>query len=161
MALRVPDSKKAAEVVETVLRRVEMQMGITPTTLQTNEELPSQTNDGTGSVAGLTIDGDFSLMPPPQGASETHTDFQAYDVFLNPQGSQADAAAQMRNNSTSWMGESTGFYWSQFDALTRSGEDAVQPTFQMQNQDWLDRDPLDDLDFITSTMSWQPSTSQG
>ncbi|KAI0122845.1 fungal-specific transcription factor domain-containing protein [Xylariales sp. AK1849] len=150
MAVMVPDCRKAADVVKTILRRVETQMGIarsdTPSA-ETPAQISEETDD---SMAGLSINGSRQTPMPMSNDAVFEQDLPPFLRVPHPELNYGNASGV---EDAPWMGIPSGYDWNHFDALTRGAPD--QPAFQMPDQLWLDINPLDDLDFITST-PWNP-----
>ncbi|KAI1867981.1 uncharacterized protein JN550_006788 [Neoarthrinium moseri] len=154
MATRVPDCRKAFELVETVVRKIEAQMGITPVPIPSDEGTKSA-NDEATSMQGLTMATNAnSNGEAPAGMDESASfDFGEPSFFNNP---SSNTVNNVRAPDASLLNMPSDYDWNQFDNFTRGGPDR---SFQVPDS-WLDRNPLDDLDFITST-SWDPTARTG
>lgn len=92
MALHVPDCKKAFEFVDTVTRKIETQMGITPDSVTSNppsDNTLAQVYGDPGLLAGLTIQGygddaDIAGMDLGGGNAEPSKDDEMFSFFRYP-----------------------------------------------------------------------------
>jgi hypothetical protein len=119
MVVNVSDSKKAWEFVDTVVRKIERQLGITPSTgpsTVSSNESPTHPNEETGLVAGLTIQGagddDADKLATCQGGNskEPAGDDEVFAFFR-----YAPPKTVYRNTGSfmnaAWSGESNFLDW--------------------------------------------------
>ncbi|KAK8058743.1 hypothetical protein PG994_009191 [Apiospora phragmitis] len=142
MAIKVPDCKRAARVVETILRKTETMRGV-PANNFSMTSAPADSSEVTaGSMEDLSIDGIATNTAPSSIGS-----IDNYNTALYP-GQQAGLtdydAAQV---DLSWI-QQMDMTGSDYDWVSHS---IVEDRFMgnaSSNESWIDRDPLDDLDFL-------------
>ncbi|KAL7625085.1 hypothetical protein AAE478_004299 [Parahypoxylon ruwenzoriense] len=145
----ISESKKAEEVVRTMLCRIQAQLGMETTEYET-PDTNANSGGGMASIKNLTIDGSgpsvaSSSSEPP---AESFADFGA--IGPNATGA-ADSAGQI-GSDTPWM-TPNGYDWNYFDTMA-NGPDIMQPTQQISQDSWLDGKAIDDFsDFLVSN-SW-------
>ncbi|KAK9777885.1 hypothetical protein SCAR479_05568 [Seiridium cardinale] len=160
MAMRIPDCAKASELVGTVTRKIETQMGMTPTTYP-DSETSANVHDEPGLMTGLTIDEHAGGAPTAGLEIDDQMEENPPAFFRFPPPSNVHGTS-VETNMPWMMAGPSDYDWGQFDAFTRGPTDqgfelpsqslSGQPqgqSFQIQEPSWLDRNPLDDLDFVT------------
>ncbi|KAI0396854.1 hypothetical protein F5Y17DRAFT_418097 [Xylariaceae sp. FL0594] len=171
MAATVPDRRKAATVVRTMLRRIETQLGI----ISPNAETTADSHASTTSTTSTQPEQPITIMPESttfsftgqhhhhnngmeQPPLEAFVDFGMVDLGqdanLQPQhlSSSSSSSSSMPTAVPPWdisqMESGSGYYdWDQFDAMTR------RPNVSSEHDDWFDQSFGD---FPTYT-SWNSS----
>ncbi|KAI1074143.1 fungal-specific transcription factor domain-containing protein [Whalleya microplaca] len=148
MAVMMPDFKRPAWVVRTMLVNIQKQLGIKDADIV---ETPGRdysfpltgSSDGTASMAGLQLDGsDPSTAPSSYGP--TTQDFAGLGMTDPTLMSIVDSMQDQDALDTSWMIQD-GYDWNQFDAMTRGPGDAIQPMPQISQPAQIDGNPIGDF----------------
>ncbi|KAH8652413.1 hypothetical protein BX600DRAFT_387021 [Xylariales sp. PMI_506] len=110
MALRVPDCKKASEVVGTIMKRVETYMGktpnIEPSSISSNST-PAEAITKAVSMEGLQFDGIGEGSVPTEDSGELHDNSDASLKFANPN----TVWENQEQVDASWLGVPRGYDW--------------------------------------------------
>ncbi|KAK8034985.1 hypothetical protein PG993_009980 [Apiospora rasikravindrae] len=150
MAIAVPDCKRAARVVETILKKTETMRGV-PVNVASMTNTPADSSDAKMSfLEGLSIDGIATNT-----ASSSIGSMDNYDAALYP-GQQADQVDyDTAQFDLSWIQQmdmtGTDYDWSQLETLMNQGivEDRLMGNAS-SSQSWMDQDPLSDMEFMNS-----------
>ncbi|ETS77139.1 hypothetical protein PFICI_11013 [Pestalotiopsis fici W106-1] len=153
------ECKKAADLIGAVTRKIEGRMGkaplssaVSPDGLPVHEEQPDL-------MAGLTIDANASDGFTGPNMVAGGNDVFDPASFFNPSVPGVSYGDSTTNANISWMFGPDGYDWTQIDAFASPNDnnnnnldmpDVSQPQ-NTQDRSWLDRNPLDDLDFLTRT----------
>ncbi|CAJ2508184.1 Uu.00g093700.m01.CDS01 [Anthostomella pinea] len=176
----MPEGRKAADVVRTMLGRIQTQFG-TGSSEESNGSsgmngsgVPSTATSGTdqtsSEMAGLTIDssaGTASTEPSSlDGPSiQDLTDFGG--MVRDPNLMALDGGGGMHDPASAdpWgllqMQMQNGYDWSHFDAMTRGPVDAIQPTPtpQVPQDGWLDQKTINEFSEFLASNAWNPAPS--
>ncbi|KAI1138774.1 fungal-specific transcription factor domain-containing protein [Hypoxylon sp. FL0543] len=145
----VPEFRKSEEVVGTMLRRIQAQLGVESNDIATSG---ADTN-GSGemaSMASLTIDssGASTMSSSKDPVIENFADFNV----TNPTPMATSDGTGQPMSGPPWIIHN-GFDWNYFDAMTRGGN-AYQPTLQGPEADWLNEKMMEDFPDITASNAW-------
>ncbi|KAK8136897.1 hypothetical protein PG984_004837 [Apiospora sp. TS-2023a] len=149
MAFKVPDCKRAARVVEIVLKKTEAMRGVPANSVSLTSTPAGSSDATTGSMEGLSLDGVATNT-----ASSSIGSADIYDAVLYP-GYQADSTDyDVAQVDLSWIQQmdvpGSNYDWSQLETLMNQGiaEDRFMGNAS-PNQSWVDQNPLDFLDSIS------------
>ncbi|KAI0840021.1 fungal-specific transcription factor domain-containing protein [Hypoxylon sp. FL0890] len=145
----VPEFRKSEEVVGTMLRRIQAQLGVEPIDIHTSD---AKTNGSCemASMANLTIDssGPSTISGSSDPVIENFADFD----MINPTLMATNDGTGQTVSDPPWMMHN-GYDWSYFDAMTRNGN-TIQSTPQGTEDAWLNEKTMEDFpDFVTPN-SW-------
>ncbi|XXG99770.1 hypothetical protein Hte_006111 [Hypoxylon texense] len=157
LASGAPEFKKAAEVVRTMLGKIQAQLGIEADDIELSAATTSSSGGETASMASLTIDGSGpSTSPNNMGPTPGNfADFGMIGANLTTMANGA-ATAQVVSDPP-WMMQN-GTAWSYFDAIMREPDD-IQPTAQMTQDAWLGEKMMDDFSSFVASNSWDFASS--
>lgn len=144
MASDVPEFKKAQDVVRTILRRIQVHLGIETADTGASCAMPN----GSGEMASVA---DLSIGST--GPSTTSSNEPAAGEFADFDTTEPNLMATDGRSDPPWMMQD-GYDWTFFDAMTREG-DAMQPEVQITQNTWLNDKTMEDFpDFLPSN-SWK------
>ncbi|KAK8856474.1 Fusarisetin A cluster transcription factor fsa6 [Apiospora arundinis] len=150
MAIQVPDCKRAVRVVETILRKAEAARGVAAN-VGPMATTPADSSDAaSGSMEALSIDGVATNMAPSSMGSESNQETALYS------GQSVNLADhEVAQFDLSWIQQmdmsGNDYDWSQLETMMNDGV-ANDPFMgnASSNQSWIDRNPLDELDFMNT-----------
>ncbi|KAI1429546.1 hypothetical protein F5Y12DRAFT_710033 [Xylaria sp. FL1777] len=176
IAITVADSRKAAAVVGTMLRRIQTQLGTdledcglpvdgipTGSTSSYDKQMSSMADMTLGSVwTNHSSDGyngtdDSNEIGP---SARDFANFGIVDPNLVPVEGHDDTGVQQHMNMTDPWGipqMQSGYDWNQFDALTRGPTDDIPQVPQMPpsaSQNWIDQNNFNDFGDFLAANSW-------
>ncbi|KAI1354972.1 hypothetical protein F5Y01DRAFT_271789 [Xylaria sp. FL0043] len=177
MAITVADCRKAASVVQTMIQRIQTQMG---TTLEGSDlpfdsiptESASNYEDQTSSLSNMTLEGTWTNHTPGgyngigRNRNEMGPPARAFDnfgmvdpSFVSVESHNDNGIQQPLNMADPWgvPQMQSGYDWNQFDALTRGPTDDVPQIPQMPPsapQNWIDQNNYNDFGDFLAANSW-------
>ncbi|KAI1776352.1 hypothetical protein F4818DRAFT_378324 [Hypoxylon cercidicola] len=146
-----PEFKKAAEVVGTMLRKIQAQLGIEAEDNELSAASTSSNGGETASVANLIIDSS-GPSTSPSSMEPAPGNFADFGMIGGNLTTMANGTAQVMSDPP-WMMQN-GSDWSYFDAITR-GPDNFQPTEQMTQDAWLGEKVTDDFSSFLVSNPWE------
>ncbi|KAI0470852.1 hypothetical protein GGR56DRAFT_667902 [Xylariaceae sp. FL0804] len=164
MAPENPDYAKGAEVVQTMLRKIQAQFDLG--TEDANAVSPevggttttaSHRSDETW-LSGLTIDSKSNPSSREPSSEQAMQDFVGFRMADAPDALPMGDGLQDLAASDPWgiSQMQSGYNWDQFDAMARGPMDGVQPTAQIPDQPWLDQNIIDEFSEFLASQSWDP-----
>ncbi|KAK7953374.1 hypothetical protein PG996_014265 [Apiospora saccharicola] len=150
MAIKVPDCKRAARVVEIVLKKTEAMRGVPANSVSLTSTPAGYSDATTGSMEGLSLDGVATNT-----ASSSTGSADIYDAALYPGFQAGSTDYDVAQVDLSWIQQmdvpESNYDWSQLETLMNQGiaEDRFMGNAS-PNHSWIDKNPLEDLDFLDS-----------
>ncbi|KAI1765965.1 fungal-specific transcription factor domain-containing protein [Hypoxylon sp. FL1150] len=151
LASGAPEFKKAAQVVGTMLHKIQARLGIEIDDFKLSVASTSSNGGDTGSMANLTIDSSNPSTGSPNNMEPTPGNFAEFGLMDANLTTMPDGTAQVVSDP-SWMMQN-GTDWSYFEAIT-CGSDGFQPAEQMTQDAWLDEKAMDEFSAFVASNSW-------
>ncbi|KAI0119964.1 hypothetical protein GGR51DRAFT_3041 [Nemania sp. FL0031] len=177
MSATVKDCLKAANVVRTMLRRIQTQLGINIEGFDSPDDSTQTGSVGsssqqTSSMSDTTMGSVYTSSPPDgyRGYNDaeplvpTLANLGMTDPNIASIEGQNDASNQQHMNVADPWGMSqtqSGYDWNQFDALTRGPTDMIPdiipqfpPMPPLAQQNWIDQNNYNDFGDFLATNAW-------